>query len=261
MNSTTNPFPESSGLLRVLMADDEPAARKRLRTQLGMLSDIEVVAECADGVSAVEAIKQQAPDLALLDVEMPGLDGIEVAKAILATQGKTLIIFVTAHEQHALKAFDVQAVDYLLKPYTKERLEQAVGRVRRLLASAPAKTAPTAGVPAPTTAPLNRIVVPTGERMLVVQAAQVDWIESAGNYAVIHAGADTHVLRETLQELEAGLAHRQFLRISRTCIVNLDRVRELRADSECGHAMILADGTKLAITRGIREVQKRLEHG
>jgi two-component system LytT family response regulator len=108
---------------------------------------------------------------------------------------------------------------------------------------------------------LNRLIVPTGERMLVVHTSQIDWIESAGNYAVIHVGNDTHVLRETLLELENRLPAGQFLRISRTSIVNLERVRELRADSGGGHAMLLAGGAKLAITKGIREVQKRLEAG
>jgi len=148
----------------------------------------------------------------------------------------------------------------LFKPFTRDRLALALARARALGTAGPAApTAEAAARAAP--APLSRIVVPTGERMYVVSAPQIDWIESAGNYAVLHVGRDTHVLRETLLDLETRLGPNQFLRISRTALVNLDRVRELRADVESGHIMVLADGTKLGITRGIREVQKRLETG
>jgi two-component system, LytTR family, response regulator len=246
--------------LRVLIADDEPAARQRLRRQLAAHPDIEIVAECSDGRATLETLQRLRPALALLDIQMPGLDGLAVVRS-LAEEQRPIVIFVTAHEGHALHAFGVQAADYLLKPFTRERLALALTRARALCHSSPPALAAPPSDPVEKTAPLNRLVVPTGERMLVVPAGQIDWIESAGNYAVIHVGHDTHVLRETLLELENRLAQGQFLRISRTAIVNLDRVRELRADAESGHIMVLADGTKLGITRGIREVQKRLETG
>lgn len=242
--------------LRALIADDEPAARRRLRKQLAAFSDIEVVGECSDGAETAETIKRIRPDLLLVDIQMPGVDGLAAVRG-LPSEERPAVIFVTAHEQHALEAFDLQAADYLLKPITRNRLATALNRARLLCQT----RGTSARTPASTEkmSRLTRLVVPTGERMLVVQSATIDWIESAGNYAVIHVGPDTHVLRETLMELEARLAQGQFLRISRTTLVNLDRVRELRSDASSGHVMLLADGTKLNITRGIREVQKRLE--
>ena len=258
--STQPAVSPAKSLLRLLIADDELAARRRLRLQLARIADVEIIAECGDGTAALEALPRLRPDVALLDIEMPGLNGLAVVRS-LGEGARPVIIFVTAHEQHALSAFEVRAADYLLKPYTQARLEQALDWARTLCER------PTAAVaidPAPSTAraaPLTRLVVPTGTRMQVVATTEIDWIESAGNYAVIHVGSGTHILRETLLELEARLAPAQFFRISRTTIVNLDRVRELRADEADGHVMILAGGAKLVITRGIREVQKRLENG
>ena len=244
--------------IRTLIADDEPAGRRRLRRQLAAHADIEIVAECSDGREALISIERGRPDLALLDIQMPEIDGLSIMQALPEEQ-RPVVIFVTAHEEHALGAFGVQAADYLLKPFTQQRLAQALTRARVFCArGGPAIPPPGAGEKPAT---LTRLVVPTGERMLVVPTLQIDWVESAGNYAVIHVGRDTHVLRETLSELEHRLPAGQFLRISRSVIVNLDRVRELRADAETGHVMLLADGAKLAITRGVREVQKRLETG
>lgn len=259
MTSPTPPIAAESApavVLRVLIADDEPAARRRLRKQLAAFTDIEVVGECGDGAEFVEMVKRLRPDLALLDIQMPGTDGLTAIRNC-APEDRPVVVFVTAFEKHALEAFDVQAADYLLKPISRARLATALNRSRVLCQSRTA--APRQGAPFEKVSRLNRLVVPTGERMLVVQSSSIDWIESAGNYAVIHVGSDTHVLRETLLELEARLAQGQFLRISRTTLVNLDRVRELRSDASGGHVMLLADGTKLGITRGIREVQKRLE--
>ena len=247
--------------LNAIIADDEPAARKRLRTLLAAHPDIAIVAECSEGRETLATIQRVRPALVFLDIQMPGLDGVTIARELPA-ETRPVMIFITAHEGHALHAFDVQAADYLLKPFTRDRLAQALNRARALCnMGANDNATDTQPETEETPAPLNRLVVPTGERMLVVPTAQIDWIESAGNYAVIHVGRDTHVLRETLQELEKRLPSGQYLRISRTTIVNLDRVRELRSDEEGGHVMLLADGTKVSITRGIREVQKRLETG
>jgi two-component system, LytTR family, response regulator len=259
MNSLPQPTPADSApavVLRALIADDEPAARRRLRKQLAAFTDIEIVGECGDGAEFAEVVKRTRPDLALLDIQMPGTDGLTAIRNC-ALEERPVVIFVTAFEQHALEAFDVQAADYLLKPISRARLATALNRARVLCQSR--ATVSRQGASVEKVSRLNRLVVPTGERMLVVQSSSIDWIESAGNYAVIHVGSDTHVLRETLLELEARLAQGQFLRISRTTLVNLDRVRELRSDASGGHVMLLADGTKLGITRGIREVQKRLE--
>jgi len=236
--------------LRVLIADDEPLARQRLSDMLSRETGVEVVAECTNGTEAEVAIRSLTPDVALLDVQMPGLDGLAVARTLTPGTLRPVVIFVTAHEEHALRAFDLQAADYLLKPCPPARLHQALNRARALLAAEPTHTGPS----------LQRLIVRMGERMIVVPAADIDWIESANNYVVLHVGRETHVLRETLTELEIRLPKGQFLRISRTAIANLNRVREIRQDGG-GHVMLLSGGDKLPITRGIREVQSRLEAG
>jgi len=237
-------------LLRVLIADDEPLARQRLADMLSRETGVEIVAECTNGTEAEVAIRSLTPDVALLDVQMPGLDGLAVARTLTPGTLRPVVIFVTAHEEHALRAFDLQAADYLLKPCPPARLHQALNRARALLAAEPTHTGPS----------LQRLIVRMGERMIVVPAADIDWIESANNYVVLHVGRETHVLRETLTELEIRLPKGQFLRISRTAIANLNRVREIRQDGG-GHVMVLSGGDKLPITRGIREVQSRLEAG
>jgi two-component system LytT family response regulator len=182
---------------------------------------------------------------------MPGLDGLAVARTLTPGALRPVIIFVTAYEEHALRAFELQAADYLLKPCPPARLHQALNRARALLSSEPLTSANQS---------LQRFIVRMGERMLVVSAEDVEWIESANNYVILHVGRETHILRQTLTELENRLPKGQFLRISRTTIVNLACVREIRQD-DGGHAMMLSGGEKLPITRGIREVQARLEVG
>jgi len=243
-------MPASTPPLRVLIADDEPLARQRLSDMLSRETGIEIVAECANGTEAEAAIRSLIPDVALLDVQMPGLDGLAVARTLPPGSLRPVVIFVTGHEEHALRAFELQAADYLLKPSPPARLHQALNRARALLSAQPT----------PTNRCLQRLIVRLGERMIVVAAGDIDWIESANNYVVLHVGRETHVLRETLSELEIRLPRGQFLRISRTAIVNLSRVREIRQD-DGGHVMVLAGGDKLPITRGIREVQARLEAG
>ena len=242
------PLPD--GRLRVLIADDEPLARHRLVNLLTHESDIEVIAECTNGLEAEAAIRALHPDVALLDVRMPGLDGLAVVRSLPPGAQRPVIIFVTAHEEHALRAFDLQAVDYLLKPCPPGRLRQALNRAWGLLASTPPPAEPR----------LQRLIVRMGERMIVVAVDTIDWIESADNYAILHFGRETHVLRETLTELETRLARGQFLRISRTAVVNLDRVREIQQEGG-GHVMVLTGNVRIPITRGIREVQARLETG
>lgn len=244
-------MPTANPPLRVLVADDEPLARKRLTDLLSREPEVEVVAECTNGTDAESAIRNLAPDVALLDIQMPGLDGLAVARNVSPDALRPVIIFVTAYENHALRAFELQAADYLLKPCPPARLHQALNRARALLANEPQAIANKC---------LQRLVVRTGDRMIVVPSGTIEWIESANNYVVLHVGRDTHVLRQTLTELENRLPRGQFLRISRTAIVNLSFVREILQD-DGGHAMLLGCGEKLPITRGIREVQARLEVG
>lgn len=240
--------------LRVVIADDEPLARDRLKRLLSAEPGVEVVAECTNGDEAVTAISALDPDLALLDVRMPLRDGFAVARAQPGHAARPVIVFVTAHESRASEAFDVQATDYLLKPCTPARLRQALQRVRERLAAAPES-------PDDDHAPLHRVIVRLGERMIVVPTDEVDWIESANNYVVLHAGHTTHVVRETLSRLEIRLATKAFMRISRFAAVNLRRVREIQPNESEGHVLVLQDGTKLPVTRSIREIQARLETG
>jgi two-component system, LytTR family, response regulator len=215
-----------------------------------------VLTACRDGDNALDAIRDYAPDVALLEVELAGRGGFEVAAALSGPE-RPAFIFTTADGAHALPAFDAGAADFLLKPFSPVRLARALTRARALSPrDGDAVAAAANGAPL---TPLNRLVVRVNDRMIVVAADAIDWIESAGNYAVLHADRGNHVLRETLSELEARLAAGRFLRVSRTAVVNLDRVRELRVLPDGSREMMLTDGSRLPITRGIREVQARLE--
>lgn len=255
MNAPTSTAvaPVSATTLRVLIADDEPLARSRLCHLLRGEPDVEVVAECANGRDAVTLIQSLTPDLVLLDIRMPDLDGVAVARLLGPDRIRPVVIFVSAHDCHAQAAFEVQAADYLMKPCAPARLRQALQRVRARLPGMPAAPAP---AEAP---PLQRLIVRTGERMIVVATAEIDWIESADNYVVLHVGRAAHVLRETLAELEQRLPARHFLRLSRSAAVNPARVREILHTDNGGHLLLLADGTRLPVTRRIRELQSLLE--
>lgn len=237
--------------LRILIVDDEPPARDRLRRLLADLPDTEIVGECADGASAVPLVATSRPDVVLLDVAMPEMDGFEVVRA-LAGGPMPAIVFVTGFDQYAVKAFEARAIDYLLKPTTKARL--APGRkpaippaLLELLAE---------GLPGVSRA--SRIPVRTHEGVIFVPAADIDHVESAGNYVILHVGRTTHILRETMAAMEEQLPSADFMRVSRSTILNLRRTRELRLLPSGEHAAVLTDGTTLPITRGVREVENRL---
>ncbi len=249
---------------RVVIVDDEPPARARMRTALARMPGVEVVGECGDGVEAVAVIRRQAPDLVLLDVQMPGLDGFGVIQG-LADAERPVVVFVTAYDQFALKAFEAHALDYVLKPFDRRRLQEAVGRgveqvrMRRLgQASArlsalladlpPARLAPP-GLPAQYAA---RILVPEGEGVGFVESERVDWIEAAGNYVRLHVGTRTHLIRSTLAGIAVALDPSRFVRIHRSTIVNLDRVREIQPWVGGDHLAILKDGRQLRVSRHYR---------
>jgi two-component system LytT family response regulator len=246
--------------IRTLLVDDEPLGRDRIRTLLASEPDIEIVGEAEDGESAVERIATLKPDLVFLDIQMPGLDGFGVLRQL---KGHVpLVVFVTAYDQHAIRAFDEHALDYLLKPARPARLKDAVQRARERLASA----APIALPPQllellnqrPAERPkVTRFPVRTNERTTFVKVTAVDWIEAAGNYVILHVGKETHILRDTLAALEEQLPP-NFLRVSRSAVINLDRVRELQSMTAGEHIVLLQDGRQIPMTRGIREVEERL---
>jgi two-component system LytT family response regulator len=257
--------------IRAVVADDEPLARARLRALLAKEPDVQLVAECADGDAAVAAVREHRPDVLFLDVQMPGKDGFGVLAA-LAGDPMPQVVFVTAFDQHALKAFDARAIDYLLKPFKQSRFHEALARVRERVARPPASGDDLArrvrdllaevrpAAPAAPAQTLHRLAVRVNERTLFVRVPDIDYLESAGNYVVLHCGKENHVIRETMATLEAQLPP-GFLRISRSVIVNLDRVKELQSMTAGEHVAVLRDGRTLAMTRGLREVEEKLRFG
>jgi len=242
--------------LRVMLIDDEPLGRDRLRGLLAAEPEIEIIGECGDGPSAVAAVRKLKPDVLFLDIQMPGMDGFDVLQA-LGTKRLPAVVFVTAYDEHALRAFDARALDYLLKPASRARLRQALERVRAQLASTHGGNADAALRDLLASRP-RRIAVRSGERILYVMVGEIDWIEAAGNYVVLHAGTQNHIIRETLGALEEELPPDVFLRLSRSVIVNLTRVREIQAVAPGEHVAILHTGQRLSITRSLREVEERL---
>lgn len=241
--------------LRTLIVDDEPLARQRIRTLLQKESDVQVVAECADGTEAVAAIGEHHPDLVFLDVQMPVLDGFGVVEA-LEPDERPVIIFVTAYDQYALKAFEVHALDYLLKPFDRDRFERAVQRARSELqrgnrgGSDPRLAALREEVR--TRKPCERLLIKTTGRVYFVRVEDIDWVEAAGNYARLHIGTDLHLLRETMNSLEGRLDPARFLRIHRSTIVNIERIKELHPWFHGDYQVVMRDGTELTLSRSYR---------
>jgi two-component system LytT family response regulator len=243
--------------IRTLIVDDEPLARQRLRRLLDADADIAVVGESGDGEQAVADLRALRPDLVFLDVQMPVLDGFGVLQALNDTP-LPVVVFVTAHDRYALKAFEVHALDYLLKPFDKARfavaLERAKTQVRQGSAAALSERFQellrSAGdrrhVP-------ERLMVKSGGRIYFVRIDDIDWIEAAGNYVRLHVGTEAHLLRDSLTALEAKLDPRRFVRIHRSTIVNLERIRELQPAFHGDYVIILQDGTELALSRGCRD--------
>ena len=243
--------------LRALIADDEPLARDILRGLLADEPDVDVRWEASDGEQAVAAVREHGPDLVFLDIEMPGLDGFEVVDAV-GPGAMPTTVFVTAYNQHALRAFDAAAVDYLLKPFDDERFRQALDRARRdARARADAPDDLTARLqalldarePAPEPpAALDRILVREGPRLSVLRTEAVDWAEAEGDYVALHVGPRTHLVRETLTDLCAQLGDR-FVRVHRSAVVNVDRVRDLRPTSSGDCTVRMLDGTEVRASR------------
>jgi two-component system LytT family response regulator len=260
--------------VRALIVDDEPLARAGLRGLLADDPEVTVVGECANGREAVTAVRAHAPDLVLLDVQMPELDGFAVVREVGASQ-MPVVVFVTAFDQYALRAFEARALDYLLKPFSDERFRQALERAkeqvrqRRLgavsgqlaallgLPAPPAATVAAAAPAAPSSQPVARLEVRLGGRQIFVAVTDIDWIEASDYYVRLHAAGRSHLLRETMQELEARLDPRRFVRVHRSAMVAVDRVSELRTDAAGRPLLVLRDGTRLPVSRGRREHVER----
>ena len=248
--------------LRAVVVDDEPLARERIRTLLAGDSAFELVAECGDGAAALEAVTIHSPDLLFLDVQMPEMDGFAVLQS-LPTEALPAIVFVTAYDEYAFKAFEVNAVDYLLKPLEPERFRAALQRVRARLdrsgveEAEPELRALLAQLRAERPAPV-RIVVREGERLFFVRAEEVDWIDAAGNYARLHARNKTHLVRETMKSLEARLDPATFVRIHRSVIVNVDRIGSLEPYFHGEYVVTMKDGTRFTSSRSHSEPLRSL---
>lgn len=243
--------------IRALIVDDEPLGRERIRTLLREDSEVEIVGEAADGRRAIAAVERLKPDLLFLDVQMPEMDGFAVLDAIV---GKHMpaIIFVTAYDRYAVQAFEVHALDYLLKAFDRERFGQAVERAKKTIRQSRegALGERLAGLledlesrkPRAT-----RLVIKSGGRIFFLPVDEIDWVEAADNYVCIHAGSERHLMRETLQGLEGRLDPARFLRIHRSAIVNIDRVRELQPLFHGDYSVLLSDGTELTLSRSYRD--------
>ncbi len=235
--------------------DDEPLAREKIFQLLQAESGLEIIDQCGDGQSAVQSIEQKKPDLVFLDIQMPELNGFEVLGA-LEPDEIPVIVFVTAYDQYAIKAFEIHALDYLLKPFDRERFKSTLKRAREqleaqnlsklhekisiLLSERHSKNYP------------DRIAIKSSGKILFITIAMIDWIEAAGNYVKLHVGSEAHLHRETMNSLEEKLDPEQFARIHRSTIINLERIREIQPFFNGEHVVILKDNTKLTLSRRYR---------
>ena len=254
--------------IRTLIVDDEPVARARVLSLLRDEADIEVVGECSNGPQAVSVIEATAPDLVFLDVQMPEMDGFALAR----TLGRDMpaVVFVTAYDEYALQAFEIHALDYLLKPFSAERFKSALTHVRQHIAK---RQATAMGRQLPTLLPeiqrpvpdedrrerRDRLVIKSSGRIYFVRIQDIDWCEAAGNYVRLHIGQQQHLVRGTMSHLESQLDPAQFVRIHRSAIVNVERIHELRSSFNGEYLITLNDKTRLTLSRGYREgLQSRL---
>jgi two-component system LytT family response regulator len=241
---------------KVLIVDDERLSRQRIRRLLAFEPECEIAGECANGGEAVRTLARQVPDILFLDVQMPELDGFEVVRAI--EQTRPLIIFTSAYDEYALRAFEVHAFDYLLKPFDRKRFREALHRAKTQLTKERSESPDsrlvalfeqlTSGHKMP-----DRVAIRTNGRVVFLKVEDIDWVEASDNYVCLHCGKDTHILRETMSQLEIRLDPARFLRVHRSTIVNLDRIKELQPWFRGDYRVILRDGTELTLTKSHRE--------
>jgi len=240
--------------MRILIADDEELARAGIRQLLTTRPDAVVVAECANGIETVAAIAEHAPDLVFLDVQMPGFDGFEVIEQV-GGDAMPPVIFVTAYDAHALRAFETHAVDYLLKPIDPDRFRTALARAQTRIAGTNLTALLESVGPG---APLEQIAVKQGGRISFVKVEAIDWIEATGNYVTLHVGAATHVVRHTLERLAERLGTKRFIRIRRDALVSLAAVKSLEPYLKGSYVVLLRDGSKLLSSRSFAARLKEL---
>jgi two-component system LytT family response regulator len=243
--------------VRTLIVDDEPLSRERLRTLLADEADVEVVGECGDGCQAVVAIEELKPDLVFLDVQVPNLDGFRILESVGAERIPA-VVFVTAFDHYALRAFDVRAVDYVLKPFGRERLQKALAHARTQITRE--KSTDISGQLValleeirPQKSYLKRIMVKSSGRLYFLRTADIDWVEASGNYVRLHVGPESHLVRETMNALEAKLDPERFIRIHRSTIVNIERIKELQPWFHGDYVVILRDERQLTLSSSYRD--------
>lgn len=247
--------------LRVLIVDDESVARERLRRLLNKVSGVTVVAECADGMSAVTAISKHELDLVFLDVQMPEMSGFEVVRKVGAER-MPAVIFVTAFDRFALEAFETQALDYLLKPFGEERVRKALTRARTFLTGAGKlrRQNQLTGLLAASGQPANCLLVKNEDRILLLRPQEIDWVESDGDYVRLHVGNDTYFTRSTLVQMEERLGGAGFVRIHRSRLANLDRIKEFRPLFQGESIVVLKTGARLTASHScLKQFQDRLD--
>jgi two-component system, LytTR family, response regulator len=236
--------------MRVLIADDERLARQRLLSLLEKEDDVQVVGECSDGAAAAEMLKSRPVDVAFLDIEMPGQSGLE-ALGVSASSTQPLVVFITAFEQYAVRAFEANAFDYLLKPYREERLRNTLSRLRGHLALLNKQSAPAARETSSND--VERIPIKSNGRIILLKTDEIDWIEAEHNYVRLHTRGITHLIRETMSALEAKLSARRFRRIHRSTIVNVERIKEIQPWFRGDAIVVLDNGQKLTASRNFRD--------
>jgi two-component system LytT family response regulator len=242
------PVGEASAPIRVLVVDDEPLARRNLVVLLRRDPDIGPIAECGSGIEAIDVVRETKPDLVFLDVQMPECDGFDVLEMLGADMPRT-VIFVTAHDAYALQAFEAGALDYLLKPFDDARFDRALARAKDNLARYSPRDP----------RPVRRLAVRSPGKLLFLDVPDIDWVEAASYYACIHIGRQTHVLRRSLTELERDLGEERFIRLHRSAIVNIDRIRGLEMQSGGDYQVVLETGVRLPLSRRYRKrLQQRL---
>jgi two-component system LytT family response regulator len=233
--------------LRIVIADDEDLARSLVREYLKDSLELEIVAECRNGFEAVKAVTDLKPDLLLLDIQMPRLDGFEVLELI---ERETNVIFITAYDQYAIRAFDVHAIDYLLKPFSAERLSEALDRAKKKIDRGEPTTTPALAAEArPPGTKADRILIRDGGDVHVVPMARIDYVEAQDDYVCFRAEGKRYLKQQTLADVEAALDPTRFVRIHRSYILNVDRLAKLELYAKDSHAAILRDGTRLPVSR------------